>query len=89
MKNRSEMRRAALAALAAVALMAAAGPASAAIYRFPVDASKLPDSRVRRMDDGSGGIGGRLKMLLASVRRFDWEGIKAERNPARVQPRDR
>jgi hypothetical protein len=41
------------------------------------------------MDDGSGGIHGRLKMLLASVRRFSWEGILAERQPARVQPRDR
>jgi hypothetical protein len=89
MKNMSKVRRAALAALAAAALMAAAGPASAAIYRFPVDVAKLPDTRVRRLDDGSGGIHGRLRMMLASVRRFSWEGILAERQPARVQPRDR
>ena len=89
MKNSSKVRRAALAALAAVALMAAAGSASAAIYRCPADVSKLPGTRVQRMDDGSGGIHGRLRMLLVSVRRFSWEGIGAERLPARVQPRDR
>ena len=53
------------------------------------DVAKLPDTRVRRLDDGSGGIHGRLRMMLASVRRFSWEGILAERQPARVQPRDR
>ena len=59
MKNRSEMRRAAIAALAAVALMAAAGQAGAGPYRFPVDVSRLPDTRASIVDDGSVGWLGR------------------------------
>ena len=91
MRNANKLQRAAMGALVAAALMAGAGQASARVYRFPADGpSKLPDTRVRIMDDGSGGMFGRLRLMLAFVRvprEAGWEGIGALRLPARIMPR--
>ena len=91
MRNASKLQRAAMGALVAAALMVGVEQANAAIYRFPADGpSKLPDTRVRIMDDGSGGAFGRLRLMLASVRiRRDpgWEGTGSLRLPARIVPR--
>lgn len=88
MRNERKVRRAAMGALVAVALMAGAGQASAAVYRFPESApSRLPVGRARIMDDGSGGALGRLKLMLSSVRIFrdgGWEGLQGQRAPARI-----
>ncbi len=87
MRNKNKVQRAAMGALVAAVLMVGAGQASAAL-RFPADGpSKLPETRVRLLDDGSSGIG-RLRLMLASVRMFpDGPGIQIRRWPARLVPR--
>jgi len=91
MRNRNQLQRAAMAALVAAALAASVGQASASVYRYPEGPpSKLPEGRAKRVDDGSGGIGGRMRQMLASVRIFrdaGWEGIQAQRAPARIARR--
>lgn len=88
MRNKNKVQRAAMGALVAAALMAGAGQASASVYRFPADGpSKLPDTRARILDDGSGGIA-RLRLMLASVRMFpEGGGVRIRRWPARLVPR--
>ena len=88
MRNESKVRRAAMGALVAAALVVGVGQANAGIYRFPAeDPSRLPVGRARILDDGSGGVGGRLRQMFAFVRvRRDagWEGIGALRLPALI-----
>ena len=88
MRNRNQLQRAAMAALVAAALSASVGQASASVYRFPDSPpSRLLEGRAKRLDDGSGGIGGRVRLMLASVRIFrdgGWEGIQGQRVPARI-----
>ena len=88
MKNRNQLQRAAMGALVAAALAVSVGQASAAVYRFPdAPPSRLLEGRAKRLDDGSGGLGGRVRMMLASVRIFrdsGWEGIQGQRVPARI-----
>ena len=88
MRNKNKVQRAAMGALVAAVLMAGAGQASAAVYRFPADGpSKLPETRVRLLDDGSSGIG-RLRLMLAAVRMFpDGGGVRIRRFPASLVPR--
>jgi hypothetical protein len=84
MKNTGKVRRAALAALAAVALMAAAGPASAAIYRIGWQGlERFPDTRARLVDDGSVGLGMKLRLLFISRWRVPAEETPGVRMPAR------
>ena len=89
MRNGSKVRRAAIGALVAAALMVGVGQANAGPWRFPADGpSRLPEGRARILDDGSGGVLGRLKLMLASVRLFpEGEGVRIRRFPARIQPR--
>ena len=93
MKNQSGIRRAAMGALVAAALIAGAGVAGAGPYQFPDDASwpsKMPGTRVRIAGDGSGGLIGRVRMVLAAAYRFPVEeggGVRIRRFPASRQPR--
>lgn len=89
MRNANEVRKAAMGALVAAALMAGAGQASAWPYRFPADGpSKFPDTRARILDDGSSGLIGRVRIALASAYRFPVEGgVRIRRWPASRQPR--
>ena len=89
MRNANEVRRAAMGALVAAALMAGAGQAGAAVGRFPEHGpQKLPDTRVRILDDGSSGLIGRVRIALASAYRFPVEGgVRIRRWPASRQPR--
>ena len=92
MKRESKIRQAAMGALVAAALVVGAGQASASLYRFPADGpSKMPGTRARIVEDGSGGWLGRLKIKAASLRLYrdsGWEGIQVSRLPAKVGRRD-
>ena len=83
MKSGSRVRRAAMGALVAAALVAGVGPAAAGPYRAPVDTpSRLPLGRAKLVDDGSGGAIARLKLMLASVRLFPEGSVRIFRFPA-------
>ena len=91
MKNRNQLQRAAMGALVAAALAAGVGQASASVYRFPeAPPSRWLEGRAKRVDDGSGGVGGRVRLMLSSVRIFrdgGWEGIQGLRGPAKIARR--
>lgn len=87
MKNRNQLQRAAMGALVAAALAVSVGQAGASVYRFPEGPPSRLEGRAKRLDDGSGGLGGRVRMMLASVRIFrdgGWEGIQGQRVPAKI-----
>ena len=89
MKNASKLQRAAMGALVAAALVVGVGQANAGPRRFPEDnPSRLREGRARILDDGSGGMLGRLRLMLASVRRFDDDGPGGVRRfPAKIARR--
>jgi hypothetical protein len=90
MKNRNQLQRAAMGALVAAALAGGVGQASASVYRFPEAPPSRLEGRAKRVDDGSGGIGGRVRLMLSSVRIFrdgGWEGLQGLRGPAKIARR--
>jgi hypothetical protein len=89
MRNANKVRKAAMGALVAAALMAGVGQAGAVVGRFPDQGlQKLPDTRVRIVDDGSSGLIGTVRIALAAAYRFPVEGgVRIRRWPASRQPR--
>jgi hypothetical protein len=89
MKNVNLVRRAAMGALVAAALVAGAQQASAKPYRYPADGFDwmLPWGRAKLVDDVSG-IVARMKAMLSAVRLFPEGGVRVLRFPARAQRND-
>ena len=87
MKKASGVRRAAMGALVAMALVAGVEAASAGPYRAPADGpGRLPLGRAKRVDDGSGSLVEKMRIVLASWLRFpEGGGIRVGRFPASVR----
>jgi hypothetical protein len=83
MRNANQVRKAAMGALVAVALMVGAGQAGAGPFKAPADEPKLPDARWGLLDGGRAGLMGKVRIALASAYRFPVEGgVRIRRWPA-------
>jgi hypothetical protein len=89
MKNGNPIRRAAMGALVAAALMAGVQQANAGPYRFPADTPSwmLPWGRAKLVDAGNS-IMAQVKVMLSSVRLFPEGGVRVLRFPAKAQRSD-